>query len=251
MGMANSIGGNNQFFSPSNLENLRQTGGTAANQSKFSAPRPHRPEAESGGVHLSEAAQKSLQGSHQEHIHGKEEMLAHQAGLGEELEPESRHEQKVEQGNRRYQETVAQKTASPAKPGTETQTVADSADKVQARLTAAKLAAYDDPDTVYQRVLEDVPDANLEAAERVLENQMKQGVSKMSNLKVGPEAQEAGKMEMQKASFLADPLDIRGSDNDRTQPVTLEFSSETLEQAKEQALAVEQESLLVDPPKTA
>lgn len=243
--MANSIGGNNQFFNPSTLENLRQTGGTAANQTKFSAPKSKRPEAENGGVQLSDAARKSLQAKHDESIHGKEEQLAHQAGLGEELQPESRHEQKVERGNQRYQESVSEKMgAGPAVPQPEGQTSPDSADKVQARLTAAKLAAYDDPDTVYQKVLEDVPDANLEAAERVLENQMKQGVSKMSNLKSGPEAQEAGKMEMKQASFLADPLDIRGSDNDRSQPMPLEFPEETVNQAREAALEVEQENLI-------
>ena len=237
--MANSIGGNNPIFNPGTLENLRQTGGTAANQSKFSAPKSSKPEQESGGVHLSDAARKSLQSSHTEHIKGKEEELAHHAGLGEELKPESKHEQKVERGNERAKETVAQQT-----PQAESPSAPDSADKVQARLTAAKLAAYDDPDTVYQRVLEDVPDANLEAAERVLENQMKQGVKKMNNLKSGPEAQEAGKMEMKQASFLADPLDIRGSGNDRSQPMSLEFPDETVEQAREQALAAEQENLI-------
>ena len=237
--MANSIGGNNPIFNPGTLENLRQTGGTAANQTKFSAPKSTRPEAESGGVHLSDAARKSLQGKHDQHLQGKEEQLAHHAGLGEELKPDSKHEQKVERGNERAKETVAQQN-----PHVEAPSAPDSAEKVQARLTAAKLAAYDDPDTVYQRVLEDVPDANLEAAERVLENQMKQGVKKMSNLKSGPEAQEAGKMEMKQASFLADPLDIRGSGNDRSQPMSLEFSEATMEQAKERALEVEQENLI-------
>lgn len=234
--MANSIG---PQFNPSTLENLRQTGGTAANQTKFSAPKSTRPEAESGGVHLSDAARKSLQGKHNESIKGKEEQLAHHAGLGEELKPDSKHEQKVERGNERAQATVAKQG-----PQAEAPSAPDSAEKVQARLTAAKLAAYDDPDTVYQRVLEDVPDANLEAAERVLENQMKQGAKKMSNLKSGPEAQEAGKMEMKQASFLAGPLDIRGSGNDRSQPMSLEFPDETMEMAKTAALEVEQENLI-------
>lgn len=235
--MANSIG---PQFNPSTLENLRQTGGTAANQTKFTAPKSTRPEAESGGVHLSDAARKSLQGKHDESIKGKEEQLAHHAGLGEELKPESKHEQKVERGNERAKETVARQQA----PQVEAPSAPDSAEKVQARLTAAKLAAYDDPDTVYQRVLEDVPDANLEAAERVLENQMKQGAKKMSDLKSGPEAQEAGKMEMKQASFLVDPLDIRGSGNDRSQPMSLEFPEETMAMAKEAALEVEQENLI-------
>ncbi|ODT63079.1 hypothetical protein ABS71_14800 [bacterium SCN 62-11] len=222
--MANSIGGNNPIFNPGTLENLRQTSGTSANQTKFSAPKSTKPEQESGGVHLSDAARKSLQGSHSEHIKGHEGELAHHAGLGEELKPESKHEQKVERGNERAQDTVAQQV-----PHGEAPSAPDSADKVQARLTAAKLAAYDDPDTVYQRVLE---------------NQMKQGVKKMSNMKTGPEAQEAGKMEMKQASFLADPLDIRGSGNDRSQPMSLEFPDETLEMAKEAALEVEQENLI-------
>lgn len=237
--MANSIGGNNPLFNPGTLENLRQTGGTAANQSKFSAAKSSRPEAESGGVHLSDAARKSLQGKHDENIQGKQEQLAHHAGLGEQLKPESKHEQKVERGNQRHQETLVQQGPQPEAPS-----APDSADKVQARLTAAKLAAYDDPDTVNQKLLDEIPDANLEAAERVLENQMKQGVSKMSNLKSGPEAQEAGKMEMKQASFLADPLDIRGSGNDRSQPLSLEFPDETLELAKERASEVEQENLI-------
>lgn len=234
--MANSIG---PQFNPGTLENLRQTGGTAANQTRFSAPKSTRPEAEGGGVHLSDAARKSLQGKHDENVKGKEEQLAHHAGLGEQLKPDSKQEQKVERGRERSQATVAQPG-----PQAEAPSAPDSAEKVQARLTAAKLAAYDDPDTVYQRVLEDVPDANLQAAERVLENQMKQGATKMSNLKSGPEAQEAGKMEMKQASFLADPLDIRGSGNDRSQPLSLEFPDETMEMAKTAALEVEQENLI-------
>lgn len=128
---------------------------------------------------------------------------------------------------------------------------ADTAEKVQARLTAAKLAAYDDPDTVYQRVLEDIPEANAEAAERVVDAQMKQGVKKMSNLKSGPEAEQAGKMEMRQAKF-SGPLDICDSQTDRSLPLMLDIPDEMTEMAARvaaDALAsgeLEQEGFLRD-----
>lgn len=240
--MASSIGGNHPSFinqqlaakgpDANTLENLRQTGGTAASQSKTSAPRAKTPAQESGGVQLSDAAKKSLQTGNEAELE-----LAHHAGLGDELQPESRHEQHVERGNQRYQETVKQQTAGgPQQPHPEAPTAPDSADKVQARLTAAKLAAYDDPETVYQKVLDDIPEANMEAAERVLESQLKrEGMKKVSNLKVGPEAQEAGRMEMRQADFMSGPLDIRDSENDRSAPMPLEFPDEMTEVAKERA----------------
>ncbi len=240
--MASSIGGNhfhqiNQQLAKgpdaNTLENLRQAGGTAASQSKFSAPKGKTPAQESGGVHLSEAAKKSLAGNNESELE-----LAHHAGLGEELQPESRHEQHVERGNQRYQESVKEQVAGgpQQQPHPEAPSAPDSADKVQARLTAAKLAAYDDPETVFQKVLDDIPEANMEAAERVLESQLKrEGMKKVSNLKVGPEAQEAGKMEMRQADFMGSPLDIRDSENDRSAPMPLEFPDEMLEVAKERA----------------
>ena len=240
--MASGIGGNhfnlvNQHLAKgpdaSTLENLRQAGGTAASQTRDSAPKGKPPSTE-GGIHLSDAAKKSLQSNHEEHIHGQEHELAHQAGLGDELQPESRHEQHVERGTQRHQDTLKQTTGQPVP--TPAPTSPDSADKVQARLTAAKLAAYDDPDTIFQRVLEDIPEANMEAAERVLESQMKQqGMKKMSNLKSGPEAQEAGRMEMRQADFMSTPLDIRDSENDRSMPMPLEFPDEMTEVARQKA----------------
>jgi hypothetical protein len=259
--MASGIGGNHfnlvqQHLAKgpeaSTLENLRQAGGTAASQSKELTSKG-KPAPTESGLHLSEAAKKSLQSNHEEHIHGQEHELAHQAGLGDELQPESRHEQHVERGNQRHQDTLKQQTGQP-QPPPPASAGPDTADKVQARLTAAKMAAYDDPDTLYQRVLEDIPEANMEAAERVLESQMKQqGMKKMSNLKSGPEAQEAGRMEMRQADFMSAPLDIRDSDNDRSMPMPLEFPDEMTEVAREkaaEALAageIEQENLLAGP----
>jgi len=255
--MAGPIGGN--YFSQinqqlakgpegSNLENLRQTGGTAASQTRDKTVKG-KPNLESG-VQLSEAAKKSL---HAQEQHDLE--LAHHAGLGDELQPESHHEQKVERQNQRHQETLKEQgkggnpaAAAQAKPAPNAGL--DSADKIQARLDAAKLAAYDDPETVYQKVLDDIPEANLEAAERVLETQMKQGAKKMAELKSGPEAQEAGRMEMRQASFMSQPLDIRSPENDRSLPVAMEYPDEMNEMAKEraaQALAsgeIEQENLI-------
>lgn len=254
--MASSIGGNqfshiNQQLAAkgpdaATQENLRQTGGTAASQSRSQAPKSKTPAQESGGVQLSEAARKSLQSGDESEL-----QLAHHAGLGEELHPDSRHEQHVEQGNQRYQDSVKEKlTGGPPTPHAEAPSAPDSADKVQARLTAAKLAAYDDPDTVYQRVLEDIPEANMEAAEKVLESQLKrEGMKKVSNLKVGPEAQEAGRMEMAAADFMSTPLDIRDPENDRSAPVPLDFPDETTEMAKEKAAeaAGELEQFTTDP----
>ncbi len=242
--MAGSIGGNhfyqiNQQLAKgpdaSKLENLRQTGGTAANQAKTSSTKG-RPAVTESGIQLSDAAKKSLQTEHKEHIQGHEQELAHQSGLGEELQPESRHEQHVEQGNQRYQESTTQQANPGAAQAHEGQTSPDSADKVQARLQAAKLAAFDDPETECQRVLADIPEANAEAAERVLEGQIKQqGMKKMANLKTGPEAQEAGRMEMRQASFMGGPLDIRDSENDLSMPMPLEFPEEMTEMAHERA----------------
>jgi hypothetical protein len=192
------------------LENLRQTGGTAAAQRKSEAPQSKEPET---ALELSQAAKRSLQ------------------------DPPA--------APRQNQAGPAAPSIPPAGPG------ADSADKVQARLAAAKLAAYDDPDTVYQRVLEDIPEANAEAAERVVNAQMKQSVKKMSDLKSGPEAEQAGKMEMRQAKF-SGPLDICDSQTDRSLPLVLDIPDEMTEMAARaaaEALAsgeLEQEGFLRD-----
>lgn len=142
-----------------------------------------------------------------------------------------------------------QPKAAASAPAAPAQSAPDSAESVQARLTAAKLAAYEDPDTVYQRVLEDIPEANAEAAERVLDSQMKQGLKKVSNLKTGPEAEEAGRMEMRQAKF-SGPLDICDSHSRASVPLTAEFPEEMTEMAARaaaEALAsgeLEQESFI-------
>lgn len=196
--MAIPIGPNNPSFlqrlDPVTAENLRQTGGTASVQSTDKFER--------------DCAEKPL-------TETDELQLASQAGVTQEGKPGSRSQEKrTEQAQQRATEAALQDGAG--------HNQGDTADKVQARLTAAKLAAYDDPETVYQKVLDDIPESHLEAAEKVMETQMKQGASKMSNLKSGPEAEEAGRMEMRPAKFHG-TLDISEG---RTEPLPLDFPDE-------------------------
>ena len=236
--MASSIGqGGGNYFSQINqqiakgpdsktAENLHHTGGTANTQRKTVVKKGVEQEE---GFTFSDAAKKSLQASHQEHIEGHEHELAAHAGL-QELEPENTedHELKTKRGHERAQEEEAAK----AKAGATM--LPDGFVRIRNDQGIESVLAPDQVDTlklldgnmdkVCGRLLGDIPEANLEAAERVLDSQMKTGQNQVAKLKPVPEAQDAGRMELKSASFLGGPLDIREPGNDRGQPMTLEFS---------------------------
>ena len=217
-------------------ENLRQTGGTANTQRKSSTGKKGAVQEE--GSHLSEAAKKSLQASHQESIEGHEHELAQQAGL-QEFDPESNesHELKLKRGHERDQEEKAEaanngqlaegfvKVQSPQ--GVEQVLAPDQVDA---------LSALDgDLDHVENRVLGDIPPSTLEAAERVLDTQLKDGLKPVAKLKPVPEAQDAGRMELGAVDFMVEPLDIRESGNDRSLPMSLDFPDSMTDIAHEMA----------------
>ena len=121
--MASSIGQGGNYFSQINhqvakgpdsktAENLHHTGGTANTQRKTVVKKGVEQEE---GFTFSDAARKSLQASHQEHIEGHEHELAAHAGL-QELEPENTedHELKTKRGHERDQEEKAEKAKAGA-----------------------------------------------------------------------------------------------------------------------------------------
>jgi hypothetical protein len=249
--MANSIGpGGNYFERIANqqakgvdsktAENLRQTGGTAASQRKSHTSKNKGVPQEEGGLQLSDAAQKSLQANHQEHIQGHEHELAQQAGLQEtDSESNESHELRMKRGHEREQEEMAQEAANGGGQLPEGYAVITSPGGVEQVLAPDQITALDsldrDLDHVDQKVLGDIPDANLEAAGRVVDTQLKDGLNKVAKLKPVPEAEAAGRMQLEAADFVSGPLDIREPGNDKLTPMTLDFPDEMTEMLKEQA----------------
>ena len=99
----------------------------------------------------------------------------------------------------------------------------DDAASSEARREAARLSAYDDPETLRKRTTDDIPRAQREAARKVLESRLQNESKQVVQLKNGPEAREAGQMQLGQAEFLAGPLEICDSENDRSQPLVEEF----------------------------
>ena len=235
--MASSIGPGGNYFSQINqnlskgldsktTENLRQTGGTAAQQRRSNVSRKGGAVDDGGGLQLSEAARKSMHSAHMEHIQGHEHELAQQAGL-QEFDPESNeeHELHAKRGYERDQEEKAEATQQGKVPdGYSKVTSPTGVEQILAPDQVEFLQKMDlDINGVDDRLLGDIPQANLEAAERVVETQVKGGVSKVAQLKPVPEAQDAGRMELKGASFMTGPLEIREPGNDRLQPLQLDF----------------------------
>ena len=235
--MASSIGGGGNYFSQINqqiakgpdlktAENLRQTGGTANTQRQTTA-KPGRTPSEDGGLILSDAAQKSLQTAHQEHIEGHEHELAHQAGLHEtDGEGHEAQDLKMKRGYDRDQEQKAEK-ANPWQNLPEGAVVVDSPEGVKQILRKEerkRLKTQDeDLEQLEEELLGDIPQSNLEAAGKVMDTQLKQGVKKMANLKQLPEAREAALMQLKGADFMVEPLDIRNPGNQAVVPMQLDF----------------------------
>lgn len=232
--MASGIGPN--YFSQINqqtakgpdaktAENLRHTGGTAHTQRKTVVKKGVEQEE---GFTFSDAAKKSLQTSHQEHIEGHEHELAAHAGL-QELEPENSedHELKTKRGHERDQEEKAEKARAGATMLPDGFVRIRNDQGIESVLSpdqVGELKTLDgDMRTVSDRLLGDIPESTLEAAERVLDNQMRTDTKQVAKLKPVPEAQDAGRMELGSAKYLGTPLDIREPGNDRGQPMTLEF----------------------------
>jgi len=244
--MASGISGGNYFSNINQqlakgpdmktAESLRQTGGTANLQRKGSKTVKKD---EDGGVQLSDAAQKSLHASHLEHIEGHEAELAHQAGLQETEDNAESQDLKMKRGYERDQEEKAEASAAGYGQVPEGYGVVrgvNGVEQVVASDQIEELKALDnDLEHVENRVLGDIPQQSLEAAERVLDTQMKDGLKKVANLKPVPEAQDAGRMELSAVDFLVEPLEIRETGNDRSLPMTLDFPDSMMEVAREKA----------------
>ncbi len=244
--MASGISGGNYFSNINQqlakgpdmktAENLRQTGGTANTQRKGSKTVKKD---EDGGVQLSDAAQKSLHAAHLEHIEGHEAELAHQAGLQETEDNAESQDLKMKRGYERDQEEKAEASAAGHGQVPEGYGVVkgvNGVEQVVASDQIEELKALDnDLEHVENRVLGDIPQQSLEAAERVLDTQMKDGLKKVANLKPVPEAQDAGRMELSAVDFLVEPLEIRETGNDRSLPMTLDFPDSMMEVAREKA----------------
>jgi hypothetical protein len=235
--MASSIGGGGNYFSQINqqiakgpdlktAENLRQTGGTANTQRQTSKPGQKVVGEDAGGLILSDAAQKSLQTSHKEAIEGHEHELAHQAGLHEtDGEGHEAQDLKMKRGYERDQEQKAEPNLWQNLP--EGAVVVDSPEGVKQILRKEerkRLKTQDeDLEELEEELLGDIPQSNLEAAGKVMDTQLKQGVKKMANLKQLPEAREAALMQLKGADFMVEPLDIRDPGNQAVVPLQLDF----------------------------
>ncbi|MBN9419833.1 hypothetical protein ABS71_20365 [bacterium SCN 62-11] len=190
------------------------------------------------GSNLSPAAREALkseQAQHADHMaeHGNE--MAKQAGLDV---PADDHEQSELQRKRGYDRD---QTEGPSADGKSYQMA--SPDGTMQVIPTEKHAyltqKMDDPDYTDAQVLDPIPEANLEAANAVMDTQLAQGVSKVAVLKTDPKIDAlADQMEIVPQPPLAEPMDIRDSGNDpKMKPLQLELPPETERIAAERAAA--------------
>lgn len=233
-------------------ENLRHTGGTANTQRKSSTAKKGAVSEE--GSTLSDAAQRSLQTAHKEAIEGHEHELAQQAGL-QEADPQNAENQELrrKRGYDREQEELM--ADGHLGDGRVKLTSPEGAVQVMSVDDHDYLKKMDDPDVTDSRLLDDIPEANLNAANATLETQMAQGVSKVAVLKTDPKVDAVAEvMEVHPLPALAEPMDIVGPGSDKTsKPVSMEFPPEMERVAAEKAAAelasgeMQQEAILAGP----
>lgn len=247
--MAQGIGGGN-YFAQVNAQfakdmakgdgaasqSLRNASGTTAQARKGSVAKNEVAGGEdSGGIVLSDKAQQALKSAQDQHgeileDHGHE--MAQQAGVHD-----TSHETadaRMQRGYERTQEELGEKQLPHGMVRVES---AEGVEQVVTVKQAEHLEQMDDPDITDDRVLGEIPDANLNAANAVIESQMAQGVSKVAQLKTDPKIDEvAATMEVEPRPMMTEPMDIVGPGNDRlSQPMPVEFPPEMEQIAAEKA----------------
>ena len=218
----------------STAQNLRNQSGVTNTAKKSVAKKGSEIEE---GSNLSEAARQQLQTeqeSHAEHTaeHGNE--MAHQAGIEPHGDTPERSELRSKHGYEREQEALAD---GPTPDGNVKLTSPEGKTQILTVTDHAHLEQMDDPDVTDRRVLDDIPDANLNAANATLDTQMVGGVSKVAVLKTDPKIDAvAEELHIDPLPSLVEPMDIVGPGSDKTsQPMTLEFPPEMEQVAAEKA----------------
>lgn len=211
------------------------------------------------GANLSPAAREQLKTEAQQHAdhtaeHGHE--LAQQAGLETDYETPDEHELRQKRGYDRDQELLAD---GPTPDGRVKVTSPEGETQILTVEDHNYLTKMDDPDETDRRLLDDIPEANLNAANATLDTQMAQGVSKVAVLKSNPKVDELAEvMEVQPLPTLVEPMDITAPGNDKiTKPMEMEFPPEMERVAAEKAASelrdgtLQQEEFLAGPGMTA
>jgi hypothetical protein len=218
-------------------QNLRTNSGVAGQQKRSQGPK--KGAGDESGVTLSDNARQQLKTESEHHAsyvaeHGQE--LAQQSGLTQSEDANEQSELRQKRGYDRDQEALAEGEVPPGfvqveSPTGETQLISEA--------DHAQLEMMDDPDITDNRVLDDIPDANLEAAQGVMDTQLAQGVSKVAALKSNPEVEAMTEvMEIEAAPPLAEPMDIVGPGSDKLSgPMPMEFPPEMEQVAAERAAA--------------
>lgn len=264
--MAGSVN-NNNYFSQVNArfqteltkgdgataQNLRNQSGVTHTAKKTTVKKGGNVAEE--GASLSDAARQQLkteQQHHADHVaeHGHE--LAQQTGIETDHDDAEDYELQSKRGYERTQEELQD---GPTPDGRVKLTSPEGKVQLLKVEDHSHLQKMDDPDITDQRLLDDIPEANLNAANATLDTQMANGVSKVAVLKTDPKIDAvAESMEVQPLPALAEPMDIAGPGNDKTSlPMVLDFPPEMERVAAEKAARelasgeLQQEMLLSGP----
>jgi len=230
-----SVGGGN-YFSELNAklaargpdqaaqESAKAAGGGKAQEAKsHKADKGHETHQHHDGVKLSKSALDQQMADS-----GQASEMAEQLGLAQdanEMEDGQVHERMV-RDNDRHTRLGEEDQRVVASQGAETHSDEKQAERLQ----------IIDDEGHPKYLNSDVPEANLEAASRVLSGQTAGGVSKVAKLHAVPEVLESGPIEKKIVGLSSEPMDIRDPGNDpRFQPMQLELPEETHEIAREMA----------------
>lgn len=217
-------------------QSARNNSGITAQNRKGAAPKNKVAGGEdSGGIALSDKAQQALQSEQSAHAefvedHGHE--LAHQAGVHD-----TSHEQADVRMQRGYERTQEELKEGDVPHGMVHLESPEGAPQLISLKDHDHLQKMDDPDHTDDRVLGDIPDANLHAANATVETQMAKGVSKVAQFKTDPKIDEvASEMEIEPRPMLTEPMGMAGPGNDKLSgPMTLDFPPEMERVAAEKA----------------
>jgi len=215
----------------------RNNSGLTAQNKKGAAPANKQVGGEESGITLSDAARQQIKSEtehHAEFVAEHADELAQQAGLYETEDSPEQAELQRKRGYDRQQEELGESALAPGfvqlqSPTGEVQVVSEE--------LAIKLNTMDDPDYTDSKLLDDIPDANLQAANATLETQMSKGVSKVAEFKSDPKIDAVAEtMEVEPVQMLSEPMDIVGPGNDKLSgPMTLDFPPEMERVAAEKA----------------
>jgi hypothetical protein len=237
-------------------QNLKNQSGVTHTQKKTTVKKGGNVEENSNLSPAAREALKSAEAQHNEHVaeHGHE--MAQQVGIEPHGDRPEDRELHMKRGYEREQESLAD---GPTQDGKVKVTSPEGKTQILTVEDHSHLTKMDDPDHTDARVLDDIPDASLNAANAVLDTQMAQGVSKVAVLKTDPKIDEVAEtMHVDPLPALVEPMDIVGPGSDKkSQPMPIEFPPEMERVAAERAAAqlasgeFQQEAIMTGPGMTA